>query len=585
MSRAQGTESGVEEQHGRGWRGQVNRLLASRVEQLIALAGAPLYKKYLHSSRHVAATQKAMLQDILNQARDTAFGRDHGLRNVRDIQSFRQAVPVGDYEDHRPYVERHQRGEENVLFPGKPMMYAQTSGTTDKAKLIPISHQNFEKTIKNRGKLWLYGLSRNFPGVYSGKDFTIVSPAVEGQVEDGTPLGSMSGMSYQNIPPFLKAIHTIPYEVMTVDDYETKSYLLLRFGLPSDVSLILTANPASIHNLVRRANRWQEELIRDIHDGTLKADLVLSRALRTELESRLGPAPNRAAELTQLAQRRGRLEPRDYWPNLRLVHTWKCGNTGRVVEQLRPWFRENQPFLEFGYLSSEICSTDIVDPATDGSLLAVGSAFYEFSPAHQEESKDYLLAHQLEKGEKYNIHVTTLSGLYRYDMNDVLEVVGHFNQVPILRFLYKGKGITNLQGEKLSEQQLMMAVARASEETGVACTFFVGYADADGPGYELFAELPPEVRAPQRRTFAQAVDWHLGQVNVEYQAKRHSKRLKPLRLVSLGPDSFERYQKLRLAEGTKEGQFKWLQLCALPQIRDCMEQLQARRPKKRPRSK
>ena len=575
--REQIADSGIRVPAAGGIKGAVNKLLARNLERVLAIPGGKLYRRYEEATRRAEATQREILSDIIDFARDTAFGREHGFGAISSYEEFRRAVPVRDFEGHRPWVERHTLGERDVLFPGKPMMYARSSGTTALPKLLPITPYNFERSIKNRGKLWLHGLARNFPGVYEGKDFTIVSPAVDGYTEDGTPYGSVSGVMYQHIPDFLKLVHTIPYDVITVEDYEAKSYLLLRFGVPSDVSLVLTANPASIRNLVQRADEWKEQLIRDVHDGTLRDDLKLEPAVRQMAEERLVPAPARAAELERLAGTAGALRPADYWPNLRLIHTWKCGNTGLVVSEIKPWFRPNTPILEFGYVASEITATDLMDPTNDGSLLAITNGFYEFTPVEEADRpvdrRTFLMAHELEPGHQYYVYVTTFSGLYRYDMNDVLEVVGKFNQVPVLRFLYKGKGITNLQGEKLSEAQMIAAVGRAAERTGTDHEFFVGYANREARRYDLFIELPGVSAPDQLDRFAVEVDRALQEVNIEYEAKRHTDRLGPVELIPLRENAFDCYRALRAEEGTHDGQLKWLQLCCIDGVRDQMQSL------------
>ena len=557
-----------------GIKGALNRALASRVETILKIPGSKLYKKYVRAVADVEQSQAAVLDEVIRYANDTVFGKEHGFDKIRSYQDFVENVPIRTYEEHRPYVERHIRGEEGVLFPGKPLMYTRSSGTTAESKMIPITPFNFERTIKNRGKLWLYGLSRSFPGVYAGKDFTLVSPAEEGQTEDGTPYGSLSGVVYQNIPEFMKLVHTVPYSAITISDYDAKAYTLLRFGLPSDVSVILTGNPATVVNLAARADAWKEELIRDIRDGTLKSDLDLEPEIRAEAEARLVPAPERAAELDRLAGASDRLRPADYWPNLRLVHTWKNGNTRLVIPKLRPWLNEDTPILDFGYLASEITATDLIDPQTDGSLLSVQAGFYEFSRLEQGDSPtEFLLAHQLKQGERYFVYVTTFSGLYRYDINDVVEVVGHFHEAPILRFLYKGKGITNIQGEKVSEEQLIEAVARAGEATGISAEFFVGFADPETSRYTLYAELAGQDPGARKKRFAAAVDDALCKVNIEYEAKRSSDRLKPLAVENLGPDAFARYRMLRLEEGAHEGQLKWLNLSSTEATRARMRKL------------
>jgi uncharacterized protein YbjQ (UPF0145 family) len=246
-----------------------------------------------------------------------------------------------------------------------------------------------------------------------------------------------------------------------------------------------------------------------------------------------------------------------------------------MAPKLKTWFRDATPVLDFGYLASEVTATDLLDPATDGSLLQVCNSFYEFLPFDQGSSDRFLLAHELEVGQRYYIYVTTFSGLYRYDMNDVLEVVGKFHETPILRFLFKGKGITSIQGEKLSESQLIEAVHRAAAATGMRHDFFMGYADAEQQRYQLYIELLDDHSETALTQFAEAVDQALIGVNVEYQAKRHSDRLQPVNVISSGKHFFDRYRALRLAEGAQEGQLKWLNLSSIPAMKTKLDQLAA----------
>ena len=557
-----------------GLRGAVDRLLASNLERILQVPGRRLYRQFVASCQDVRETQLGVMREILDYAAETEIGRTHSFDKIRSYRDFQDALPIRDYEDHRPWVNRHARGEENVLFPGKPMMYNRSSGTTAKPKLLPVTPRAFERTIQNRSKLWLYNLARHHPGIYAGKALALVSPAVEGHTRDGTPYGSLSGLVYRNIPSFMKSVYPEPEDTILIRDYLTKLYTLLRFSLGCDISSIFTGNPATVANMATRADAWKELIIRDIRDGTLRADLHLDPTIRRQCEARLQPDPERAAQLEHLAEEHGHLRPVDYWPNLKLIHTWKHGNCRLVLPQLTPWYGET-PTVDFGYIASELTATDVILPHNDGSVLQVRNAFYEFS---REEDGDntkrrFYMAHELEAGERYFVHITTFSGLYRYDMNDVVEVMEHFGQAPVLRFLYKGKGITSLQGEKLSEAQLIEAMGRAERNTGTAYGFFVGWADPDASRYDLYVEFPFATEPGDRQRFARAVDRTLAEVNVEYEAKRSSGRLHPPRVIPLVADAFDRYRDLRLAEGALSGQLKWLHLSGTAADRKRMSQL------------
>ncbi|MBW2262750.1 MAG: GH3 auxin-responsive promoter family protein [Deltaproteobacteria bacterium] len=559
----------------RGIKGAFNRFLANHLETVLSIPGSRLYKHFVRAAQDTEGTQRALLGEILEHSADTVIGRERGFAKIRGYEQYAERVPVGDYEDHRPYIDRHARGEEGVLFPGKPIMYNCSSGTTAQPKLIPISQFNFDRTISKRGKLWLYGLMREFPGVFAGKDLSVVSKDVEGHTEDGTPFGSLSGLIYKNIPEFVKLVHTIPYSVMTIEDYDAKIYSLLRFSVPSNVTAMFTGNPSTVHNMVTRADQWKEELIRDVRDGTLRKDLDLEPGIRAEAEAMLEPAPERAAELDRIASSGDRFRPIDYWPDLKLVHTWKNGNCRLVIPKLEPWFGGKVPFLDFGYIASEITATDLLDRETDGSILQVQSAFYEFTRLADEDADDrrFYLAHELEVGERYFIYVTTLSGLYRYDMNDVVEVVGRFHQAPVFKFLFKGQGVTSITGEKLSEQQFIEAVQRGAREAGVEHDFFLGLADVEQTRYVLHIELLGDPAADAVDRFADAVDGALHEVNVEYEAKRKSDRLGPVTVVHMGEGFFDRYRTLRLDEGAHIGQLKWMNLTGTDADRRRLEKL------------
>lgn len=546
----------------RNFKGLINRVLAKNITRILAIPGKKLEKKYIDAAKDTECAQLNVLREILAYAKDSEFGKRFDFAAIDSHEQYCHNVPIMDYEDLRPFVDRHIAGEQNVLFPGKPMLYTRTSGTTAEPKLIPITDYNFERTIRNRGKLWLYGLSQQYPGVFDGKDFTLVSPAEDGYTDDGVPFGALSGLMYKNIPEFVKRVHTIPYDVICIKDFTARAYTLLRFGVPQDVTCVFTGNPSTVVNLAEKADKWKEELIRDVADGTLRADIEIEPHIRRKVEALLEPAKHRAAQLAQLAGATPRLLPTDYWPNLKLVHTWTNGNCRLVIPELKEWFGQT-PILDFGYIASEITATDLIDPKTNGSKLALRSGFYEFSSLDEGDApRNFLMAHELEVGKKYYIYVTTYSGLYRYNMNDVIEVVDSYFQAPIIRFLYKGHGITSIQGEKLSESQLIEAVQRASKETGLRYGFFVAYADMPKSRYELYVELSGQQSMGAYAQFASSVDAHLCDVNIEYESKRSSQRLRPVKGIPLVSDAFLHFRSMRLDEGAFEGQLKWLHLSA-----------------------
>ena len=153
--------------------------------------------------------------------------------------------------------------------------------------------------------------------------------------------------------------------------------------------------------------------------------------------------------------------------------------------------------------------------------------------------------------------MTTYAGLYRYNMNDLLEIGPCFQNTPTVHMIQKVNGIVTLTGEKLHERQFIEAVHQAEEKTGLKTRFFIGFADLDILGYRFYYEFQDQaVTQEQAEQFTVAVDAILKKLNVEYETKRDSLRLKlPLtgRLVS---ESFEKFKEQCIAEGARDGQFK-----------------------------
>lgn len=538
---------------------------------LIALKARLAARPFLQAVQDPRASQERLLRGILERNKDTEYGRRFGFARIRDAAEFRREVPVIDYEDIRPLVDRITRGETNVLTSENPVMFAQTSGTTGEPKYIPVT----PTCRKNGGtSTWMHFARRDHPDMFAGKLITIVSPAVEGHTPAGIPYGSTSGMVVRELPGVVRKTFAVPYETYEISDYAAEYETILRFGLAEDVSLLGTANPSSILMLAGTADRRAEALIRGIHDGTLDPALDIEPALRRSLESRLRADPARARELDGMRRARGgRLLPADYWPHLALIGCWKAGTVGTYIERFPEWFAPDGGAMpavrDMGYLASEARMSVPVSDHGAGGVLTVHLNYFEFVPAGEvmerpddPASWSVLGAHELEIGDEYNVIVTTTGGLYRYDMNDVVEVVDRWQGTPVVTFRRKGRGMTNLTGEKVCVNHLIEAVNRASESTGVDVLHFRAEPDAGESRYVFKVEAgraPPEDEAAR---LLRAIDEEIGRCNVEWRAKRASGRLRDPLLHVMRSGWYERGRKRVVAEGRRQFQSKTILLDA-----------------------
>lgn len=546
--------------------GLPNMLLANF---LLGVAGGIQYRKLVKASKNPRATSVNTLREILDYAKDTTYGREHNFREILDAEDvdellmrYRENVRRNDYEDLRQYVEWHKQGHKDILFPGKPVLYATTSGSTAEPKWIPITERYLKTVYGSMTKVWLFNFIKNRPKVFSGKILSIVGKVVEGYAPDGTVYGSVSGVTQRDCPGFVKALYSNPQCVYSIEDYNARYYVLMRMGIEQNVTLIVTANPSTIVEMQNNVNEFYDEYVKDIMNGTISNKVKIEPKIREELEACIKPNPRRAAELRELKRKYGRVLPKHYWPDLQILNTWKCGNTRVFLDKFKDSFPENMLHQEFGYFSSE-CRFGLVLDDTLNTVLFPHYHFYEFVKEEDLEKYNprYYLIDELEKGQKYCPFVTTFAGLYRYDMHDIVEVGDNFQNAPTVHMIQKVNGIVTITGEKLYERQFIDAVHEAEKVTGHMTKFFIGFANLEKAAYDFFYEFQdPEVTQIQAEAFTVAVDVALKNANMEYKAKRDSLRLKDATTYRLIKDSFETFKAQCIAEGARDGQFKLMLL-------------------------
>lgn len=525
-------------------------------------AAFPLMRQLEKQSRDIRKAQDRVLEKIIDSCKNTVFGKEHGFNKIRAGDEYRKAVPVRDFEGHRNYIDRMCNGEEDILFPGKPVFYNTTSGTNDLPKLIPVSKPYFEQAYTGVSRLWFYTCLRDNPRLFDGQNLSAVAPAVEGYVNDGTPYGSISGVVYKNIPGILKDLYSTPYPVICIKDYQKKYYAMLRCALGSKITYIITVNPSTLLQFHKTVLQEGEDLVRDIRDGCMRLDVLneIDPKSREMVLSKFRPDSKRAKWLEKLFEKYGgKLRPKHYWPDLVCINTWKKGNCSLILPKLADYFPKSTVIREFGYQASEARAGLALHNEWDYSVLLAHIYHFEFIPEESidKENPDVLSPHELEIGKTYYILFSNGSGLYRYNINDIVCVKGFYNQFPLFEFIQKGEGITNLTGEKLSESQVIQAIDAASRAGQIHVEFYTMFCDPKNYIYKLYVEFPKQVSEFAQQAFIRSVDEHLKFINPEYSAKRGSKRLKQPILHNLVPNSYEKLKSRLLLDGlVREGQYK-----------------------------
>lgn len=520
---------------------------------------------FRHAIENPAEAQAAVLRRLLAANAGTAFGREHGFTASLSPKGYARAVPLRDYEGFRPYVRRIDAGEPAVLTADPVILFATTSGTTSEPKWVPVTAA-WKQQMAALTRLWTRRVCLAHPAAFHQRILFLASPAFEGRTPNGFPLGAMTGVIQERLPWILRRHYALPPVLNMVADPDTRYFILIRLSLERRLSIACTPNPSSFLRLGQVAGPNTERLIRAVHDGTLGIEIEKTYPGRDRgeivgtLKAAAHADPARARELEGIvAEHRGFSVPH-CWPDLRLIGCWLGGSAGfhgkRLAEDVGPTIA----LRDLGLVASEGRVSIPLDDGTPDGVLAVHANFYEFIPeeAMDGAQPETVLAHELEDGKRYGVVLSGGNGLYRYDLNDVVEVHGFHGRTPRVRFARKGRDMVNITGEKLHLNHVQAALRHAEGETGLRVWQFRLIPDVARSRYDLLVE--PHQRQEVTgmiAAFGAAFDAHLAVVNPEYAAKRQSKRLHPPVIFVMKPGWSERASRTDFASGKRELQYKW----------------------------
>jgi hypothetical protein len=538
-------------------RNAARSVLRSVLRQVLVRVIAPPVRRRLlqfeAATHDPQIVQEALLRDILTHQAGTAYGRDHRFDAIRTVADYRRHVCVAGYEAIAPYIDRVRKGETSALL-ADPLvhMFALTSGTTATRKFIPVT-QRYLDDYKRSWNIWGLSVFRDHKELMLRPILQMAGDHDEFRTETGIPCGAVTGLTATMQKRIVRFMYCVPPGVGKIKDPLTKYYVVMRQALPRPVAMVVAANPSTMINLARAGDHEKEALIRDIHDGTLRPDLDVPPAIRDWLKPRMRRDPARARELEEVVRRTGTLYPKDVWAGAPfLLGNWTGGSMGAYLRHYPRYFGDAW-VRDVGLIASEGRMTIPFADGTAAGVLDITSHFFEFIPEAEANSPapTVLGAHELVEGGRYYILLTTAHGLYRYNIHDVVRVAGFFNRTPLLEFLSKGSLFANITGEKLSEYHVTQAMAQVLPEVNLTLgTYSLApvWPDSDDeqPGYGLFVEEGDLPSVASGEELAHRLDEVLAQLNIEYESKRSSGRLAPVRLELVPPGFWARWDRERL---------------------------------------
>jgi hypothetical protein len=427
-------------------------------------------------TEHAASTQRDVLQDLITAGQYTAFGREHGFSSLFSIKSFKQAVPVREYEALQPYIQRMMAGEENVLWNTPVSWFAKSSGTTNSnSKFIPVSEESLQENHYKASKDVLTNYYLHFPSsdLLTGKGLVVGGSHQICQLDEHIRYGDLSAVLMQNAPFWGQWLRTPELSVALLDNWEEKLELL--------------AQNTAVENVTSVAG---------VPTWTI---LLLQRIL----------------EIT------GKNTIADVWPNLELyIH----GGVSFVPykSQFEKIIGKPINYLEI-YNASEGFFAGQQKPEDDGMMLFTEHGiFYEFMPL-EDYGNPFPETVGLDKvvtGKQYALIISTTGGLWRYLVGDTVM----FTETSPFRIKITGriKQYINVFGEELMVHNTDRAIASACSQTDATIVDYtvapIYFSDSNSGGHQWLIEFerPPN----DLQLFTMFLDRSLQSENSDYEAKR-----------------------------------------------------------------
>ncbi len=465
------------------------------------------------------ATQEGVFAALIAQARHTQFGKDHGFDQIKTHGDFIKSVPVRDYEDLKPYVQKVVDGEKDVLWPGQPAYFAKTSGTTSGAKYIPITKASIREQVKASRDAILHYIhqSGNSDFVTRKMIFLQGSPVLD--TSGYIPTGRLSGISAHYVPSYLQRNRLPSWETNCIEDWETKVDAVVKETIAEDMGVI-----AGIPS-------WVQMYFERLKAASGKPVGDLFKHFKLFIYGGVNYEPYRAN-----------------FENL----------IGRKVDTIE-LFPASEGFFAYQDLRDE-----------KGMLLLLNSGiFYEFIPADQFFEKDppRLTIGQVSLGVNYVLILSTNAGLWGYNIGDTVQ----FTSLKPYRVIVSGriKHFISAFGEHVIAKEVEYAMQEAIEKTDARVLEFTvapQIAPSNGlPYHEWLVAFEKEPSDPA--LFSSILDQSLQDQNSYYKDLIVGKVLQGLKITSLHTDAFTQFMKTK---GKLGGQNKVQRLANDREIADAL---------------
>ncbi|MCF8460038.1 MAG: GH3 auxin-responsive promoter family protein [Flavobacteriales bacterium] len=457
-------------------------------------------------SSRPAETQQQVFTDLISKGENTTFGKDHNFGTVKSHADFVKNVPIRDYEELKSYFERTASGEENVLWPGKPLYLAKTSGTTSGAKYIPITRDSIPNHINGAKNALLSYIHETGNASFVDGKLIFLSGSPELDKKNGIFVGRLSGISNHFVPGYLRTNQMPSYETNCIDDWETKVETVVDETLNQRMTLI-SGIPSWVQMYFDKINERTGKPVKDVFPDF---SLFVYGGVNFE--------PYRA-----------KME----------------ATIGKKIDSIE-LFPASEGFFAYQ------------DTQTEKGMLLILNAgiFYEFVPADEihNEKPTRLTIGEVELGKNYALIISNNAGLWGYSIGDMVQFV---SKKPF-RVIVSGrvKHFTSAFGEHVIAKEVEHALnASLATHGGEVIDFHVAPqvnpASGGLPYHEWFISFAK--RPENMEAFAATIDREMQEQNIYYKDLITGNILRPAVITEVAEDAFINYAR---SQGKLGGQFK-----------------------------
>ncbi|MBZ9652147.1 GH3 auxin-responsive promoter family protein [Psychroflexus montanilacus] len=462
--------------------------------------GAKLFAKYISSqikswSSRPEDIQLKVFKMLISEGRKTKFGKDHNFDKIERFKDLFENVPIQDYEELKPYVDRVVDGEEDVLWPGKPLYFAKTSGTTSGAKYIPLTKESIPyHTNAARNAILCYISETGNSSFVDGK-MIFLQGSPELKKKNGIHFGRLSGIVAHFVPNYLQKNRLPSWETNSIDDWNEKIDAIVEETYDQDMTII-SGIPS-----------WVQTYFEKLYQKTGKTIGELFPNLQLFIYGGVNYEPYRSK-----------------FENL----------IGKSVDSIE-LYPASEGFFAFQDTRNE-----------EGMLLQLDSGmFYEFIRADEffDKNPEILTIGDVEVGINYVMVISTNAGLWRYNVGDTVM----FTNTKPYRLKVSGriKHFTSAFGEHVIAQEVEKSIITASEEFEVQINEFTVAPQINPieglPYHEWFVEFEKEPE--DLDAFRKRVDELLQKQNAYYNDLIKGNMLRTLVITKVPKNGFQEYMK------------------------------------------